>query len=281
MGETDVGGPVLNIVPRSGGNTFQGQAFTNFSNDALRGNNLTPELTAPTPGPNLRETPGIIKAYDANISYGGPIVRDRLWFFGSYRKLNTETAVEGVVGNANAFDLSRWDWVEDRSLTARSSAGRSIYIGRLTAQVAAKHRVSVNWECPAAMRRDTAQSRDRRLSHPRHELGCRDSDVVARGIPQLPRRPVYRRAGPLDEPDDEQAAAGSRRHLLLVSPRRRFPVPSPRRHFRHRRHGSVHRNQPGDRQRSTHRARTTCTARSPSTGTTPPARTTGTRRCRM
>ena len=146
MGETDIGGPVLNIVPRSGGNTFQGQAFTNLSNDRLRGDNLTPELMAPTPGPNLRETPGIIKAYDANISYGGPIVRDRLWFFGSYRKLNTETAVEGVVGNANAFNLSRWDWAEDRSVTARSSAGRSIYIGRLTAQAAAKHRVSVNWE---------------------------------------------------------------------------------------------------------------------------------------
>jgi hypothetical protein len=146
MGETDIGGPVLNIVPRSGGNTFQGQAFTNFSNDRLRGDNLTPELMAPTPGPNLRETPGIIKAYDANISYGGPIVRDRLWFFGSYRRLNTETAVEGVVGNANAFNLSRWDWAEDRSVTARSSAGRSIYIGRLTAQAAAKHRVSVNWE---------------------------------------------------------------------------------------------------------------------------------------
>ncbi len=146
MGEYDIGGPVLNIVPRSGGNTFQGQAFTNFSNDRLRGDNLTAELMAPTPGPNLRETPGIIKAYDANISYGGPIVRDRLWFYGSYRKLNTETAVEGVVGNANAFDLSRWDWREDRSVTARSSAGRAIYIGRVTAQVAAKHRVSFNYE---------------------------------------------------------------------------------------------------------------------------------------
>jgi hypothetical protein len=146
MGETDVGGPVLNIVPRSGGNTFQGQAFTNFSTDGMRGDNLTPALMAPTPGPNLRETPGIIKAYDANVSYGGPIVRDRVWFFGSYRRLNTETAVEGVVGNRNAFNLSRWDWAEDRSVTARTSAGRSIYIGRLTAQVAAKHRVSVNWE---------------------------------------------------------------------------------------------------------------------------------------
>jgi hypothetical protein len=146
LGESDGGGPTLNIVPRSGGNTFQGQVFTNFSNDALRGDNLTPELMAPSPGPNLRETPGIIKAYDANLSYGGPIVRDRLWFYGSYRKLNTETAVEGIVGNANAFDLSRWDWAEDRSVTTRTSAGRAIYIGRITAQAAAKHRLSFNWE---------------------------------------------------------------------------------------------------------------------------------------
>ncbi|HTM02483.1 MAG TPA: TonB-dependent receptor [Vicinamibacterales bacterium] len=146
MGETDVGGPVLNIIPRSGSNTFQGQAFTNFSNDSLRGNNLTPELMAPTPGPNLRETPGVIKGYDANVSYGGPIVRNRLWFYGSYRKLNTETAVEGIVGNQNAFDLSRWDWAADPSLTSRRSAGRSIYIGRMSAQPAQKHRVTVNWE---------------------------------------------------------------------------------------------------------------------------------------
>jgi hypothetical protein len=146
MGEVDIGGPVLNIIPRSGGNTFEGQAFINFSNDALRGDNLTPELTAPPPGPNLSETPGIISAYDASISYGGPIVRDRLWFFGSYRNLNTVTASPGLVGNRNAFDLSRWDWVRDDSLNGRLSAGRSIYIGRVTAQVAAKHRLSGNFE---------------------------------------------------------------------------------------------------------------------------------------
>ena len=138
-----------NIIPRSGGNTFQGQAFTNWSNDKMRGNNLTAELTAPAPGPNLRATPGIIRAYDSSISYGGPVVRDRLWFFGSYRKLNTETASPGLVGNANAFDLSRWNWVPDDSLNGRLSAGRSIYIGRITAQATRKDRVSVNWEYQA------------------------------------------------------------------------------------------------------------------------------------
>jgi hypothetical protein len=146
LGESDMGGPVLNITPRSGGNAFQGQAFINFSNDQMRGNNLNSELMAPSPGPNLRAAPGIINAYDANISYGGPIVRDRLWFYGSYRRLDTQTAAPGIVANANAFDLSKWNWVADESVTGRLAARRSIYIGRITSQVAPKHRVSVNWE---------------------------------------------------------------------------------------------------------------------------------------
>ena len=31
LGETDTGGPIMNIVPRSGGNTFAGTAFTEHS----------------------------------------------------------------------------------------------------------------------------------------------------------------------------------------------------------------------------------------------------------
>ena len=146
LGESDIGGPVLNIVPRSGGNTFRGQAFINFSNDQMRGNNLTPELMAPSPGPNLQAAPGIINAYDTNISYGGPIVRDRLWFYASYRRLDTQTAAPGIVANANQFDLSKWTWLPDETVTGRLPTRRTIYIGRLTSQVAAQHRVSVNWE---------------------------------------------------------------------------------------------------------------------------------------
>jgi hypothetical protein len=142
LGETDIGGPVMNLVPRAGGNNFRGQAFINNAGDWSRGDNLNDDLRSV----GIEETPGIIKAYDASGSYGGPIKRDRLWFFGSYRKLNTETAVEGIVANANAFDLSRWDWVADDSVTARQTQGREMFIGRFTTQVSAKHRVSFNHE---------------------------------------------------------------------------------------------------------------------------------------
>ncbi len=146
LGESDIGGPVMNLVPRSGGNQFRGSAFINNAGDWSRGNNLTPELTAPSPGPNLAETPGIINSYDASVSYGGPIKRDRLWFFGSYRSLETVAAVSGVVYNANSYNASRWDWVGDPTVTARTKQGRESYIGRITAQVSAKHRVSYNQE---------------------------------------------------------------------------------------------------------------------------------------
>jgi hypothetical protein len=146
LGETDIGGPVMNLVPRAGGNNFNGSAFYNGAGDWSRGNNLNDELRAPAPGPNLQETPGIIKSYDTSVSYGGPIWRDRMWFFGSYRNLDTTTAVEGIVANANAYDASRWDWRPDNSIKARRMEGREMFIGRFTGQVASKHRISFNHE---------------------------------------------------------------------------------------------------------------------------------------
>ena len=41
--------------------------------------------------------PGIIGSYDFNPSYGGPIQRDRLWFWAAYRKFETAQGVEGDV----------------------------------------------------------------------------------------------------------------------------------------------------------------------------------------
>jgi hypothetical protein len=142
MGESDTGGPVMNLVPRAGGNQFRGQAFYNTAGDWSRGNNLDDELRAV----GITETPGIISAYDGSVSYGGPIKRDRVWFFGSIRSLKTDTAVEGIVANANAGDLSRWDWSRDDSLPARQSQGRKMYIGRATSQLTQKHRINFSHE---------------------------------------------------------------------------------------------------------------------------------------
>ena len=140
LGETDTGGPIMNIVPRSGGNSFAGTAFTNLAGDWSRGDNLDDELRAV----GITETPGIIQAHDASFALGGPILRDRLWFYGSYRNLSTQTAVEGVTANANAGLADRWDWLPSPT-DARRVQDRQMMIGRFAGQ-AGRSRIQVNYE---------------------------------------------------------------------------------------------------------------------------------------
>ena len=140
LGETDTGGPIMNIVPRSGGNTFAGSAFTSLAGDWSRGNNLNDELR----GFGLTETPGIIQAHDASFSLGGPIVRDRLWFYGQYRNLDTQTAVEGITANANAGNAARWDWMSS-PVNARLVQDRMMAMGRFAAQTG-RSRFNINYE---------------------------------------------------------------------------------------------------------------------------------------
>ncbi len=144
IGESDIGGPSMNIVPKSGGNSFKGSAFVNTAGSWSGSDNLTGSSQQAL-NPNLKQVPGIINAYDASGSYGGPIAKDHLWFFGSYRKLNTATAQEGIIANANAGNAARWDWVGDPSTTTRLVQGRQMIIGRVTAQ-AGKNRVQFNSE---------------------------------------------------------------------------------------------------------------------------------------
>jgi hypothetical protein len=130
----------MNIIPRSGGNTFRGTAFTNLAGDWSRGDNLDDALRAV----GIDETPGIIQAHDASLSYGGPILRDRLWFYGSYRNLSTQEAVEGITANANAFDATRWDWAPS-AVDARLVKDRQMAIARFAGQVG-QSRIQVNYE---------------------------------------------------------------------------------------------------------------------------------------
>jgi len=144
MGDTDVGGPVMNIVPKTGGNKFAGQVFLNLAGDWSRGDNLDDHLrTLQTP---ITLGPGVIHSYDFNPSFGGPIKKDKLWFWGAFRNFDTAQGVEGIFANKFALDPAHWDYQKDTSIAARNVQGRNIYQGRLTAQVTPKNRVMFTHE---------------------------------------------------------------------------------------------------------------------------------------
>jgi hypothetical protein len=99
------GGVQINYVPRDGGNTFKGLVFYSFANGGMQGSNFSTIQDDPVTSleaRGLRVQPGALKSvYDLNPGYGGPIVRDRLWWFATARWTKAENYVSNNYPNLN------------------------------------------------------------------------------------------------------------------------------------------------------------------------------------
>jgi hypothetical protein len=76
-------GLVSSVITKSGGNDFHGSLNYFFQNDSLMADNKHLESSA-------------FSAYDAAFTLGGPIVRDKAWFFASYRVLDRDQDVSST-----------------------------------------------------------------------------------------------------------------------------------------------------------------------------------------
>src|SRR3954469_16239494 len=138
LGEAETGGPSINVVPKSGGNQFRGSAFYSTAGGWSTSDQLDDSLRAVgiTPPPVLR------KNFDISGSLGGPIVKDRLWFFGTVRRWGNAAVRDGIFANQYAGDATHWDYLRKDGVEARDPDGRRIGQIRVTGQVAQKHRLS-------------------------------------------------------------------------------------------------------------------------------------------
>jgi hypothetical protein len=83
LGESETGGASINIVPQTGGNRFSGGYAMTYSQVKFFDRNTGTRLTwNPTVGNNvLPARNAFVDDYDMTGTFGGPIVKDRLWFF--------------------------------------------------------------------------------------------------------------------------------------------------------------------------------------------------------
>ncbi|MFN7984953.1 MAG: carboxypeptidase regulatory-like domain-containing protein [Vicinamibacterales bacterium] len=79
--ETSAGGVRLNMIPREGGNKWNGDFKGAYRPHQWQGDNLTDTYRAQ----NLKTGNGIDRILDATVAQGGPIKKDKLWFFASAR----------------------------------------------------------------------------------------------------------------------------------------------------------------------------------------------------
>jgi hypothetical protein len=150
LGEAEVGGPVLNVVPASGGNAFHGSVFGSGAGTWAQGNNLDDELRAF----GIMEQAALIKLWDVSVAIGGPIKKDRLWFFGNVRDFGNHTDVPGLYANRFAGDPSHWDYAPDPNVKARTANSKTVTSIRLTTQATPRNKFGFyydyQWVCDQA-----------------------------------------------------------------------------------------------------------------------------------
>ncbi len=80
--ESTTGGVQINIIPKDGGNKFSGSASIEATGSGLVSDNTNDALRAR----GLQGAPSVKKYYDVGGGFGGPIKKDKLWFFAAFRR---------------------------------------------------------------------------------------------------------------------------------------------------------------------------------------------------
>jgi hypothetical protein len=138
LGEATTGGPQMNIIPKQGGNNFSGSFFISGTGDKFQTGNLSADVIAK----GLRATNSIKKLWDIHPSFGGPIVRDKVWFYGTYRYQVSRQNVASMWVNRNAGDPTKWTYDPILTEQAVADGDWNNGSGRITWQVTPRNKFS-------------------------------------------------------------------------------------------------------------------------------------------
>jgi hypothetical protein len=89
--DAPVGGSFNNFIVKSGGNDVHGLFFYDREPLDLQSSNLSPELEAQ----GVTNTSSVARYQSVHADVGGPIVRDKFWWFYAFRNLNSDNWTPG------------------------------------------------------------------------------------------------------------------------------------------------------------------------------------------
>jgi hypothetical protein len=151
--EMGQGGMRVNMVPKDGGNQFHGTLRGNYTPSGWASDNcgspgigqpctrsnLTGDTTFNRTNNFLTNVSQLTKNYDFNPGVGGPIVRDKVWFYGTFRYLGVNKT---VVDSFYDSDPSPFRYVADTSRPGIDDGHIRSFAGRIAAQVSQKDKIT-------------------------------------------------------------------------------------------------------------------------------------------
>jgi hypothetical protein len=138
LGESEIGGAIINVVPRTGGNTFSGAWFTSFADQKWVANNLQNY-------PTVVRGDSLLRDYDLNGAFGGPIKRDRVWFFALGRAQGNRKGVTNMFRNLNAGQFAA-PYAADLNAADETNGSWKNANGRFTIQATPRNKFNAYWD---------------------------------------------------------------------------------------------------------------------------------------
>jgi hypothetical protein len=142
LGESETAGLIMNVVPRTGGNRYSGSLFFSGTGESLQSSNYTEALRLA----GLTQAIPLRKVYDLNAAVGGPIVRDRVWFWANARTQGSTRGIASVYVNQNAGDATKWLYSPDLSQPAFSDRTWENVSTRVTWQMTPRNKIGGFWD---------------------------------------------------------------------------------------------------------------------------------------
>ena len=136
--EVETGGVRMNMIPKEGSNTFTGGFYANYGHSSWLANNVDQDLI------DRGITGGKDGAFRADQTWqvapqiGGPLVRDNLWFYGSYTYRRASFFPSGLFNNT---DTSALTYVPNLDDPAREVSNNYEYTLRLTWQASTRDKI--------------------------------------------------------------------------------------------------------------------------------------------
>jgi hypothetical protein len=170
LGESETGGTTINVIPRTGGNRYAGNYFTAYSSDKFYGKN--DGVYSQNGGFQTFEN-RLIHEYDVNGAYGGPIKRDRLWFYSAARRQSRESRLFNNFRNVNEGVFgANYVWNPDAPIF-QSDLYQNVN-ARITLQASRRDKVNFFWDeqytcenpCKGADGGVSVEASDSNLTHP-------------------------------------------------------------------------------------------------------------------
>jgi hypothetical protein len=134
--ETENGGVLINTIPKDGGNELKLYTVGSGTGPSLQGNNIGADSRAY----GITEVAGIKHVYEFAAGLGGPIVKDKVWFYAANWWQGSGEYSPGVYFNATQH--TSFFYTPDRSQRKYTTYDIRDHSGRVTWQATSKQKIA-------------------------------------------------------------------------------------------------------------------------------------------